>query len=101
MHVARKHLLQCGNRTLRAVLLQERKHRVHDHDRGDRDGELRHPGEERQDGAGPQEERERLHEVRRGTAVRLNVSGIVVATGTKGQRAEATVEVASVKKVSR
>lgn len=42
-----------------------------------------------------------LNELRPGTGVRLNVSGTVVATGTKGQRPEATVEVASVDKVRR
>jgi len=42
-----------------------------------------------------------LHDVRPGTAVRLNMSGRIVATGTKGQPMEATVEVAAVKRVRR
>jgi hypothetical protein len=68
--LARQQTAQLRDRTLCPVFLEEREQRVDDDDGGDRHGQLRHVGDQRQGGARPQQERERLHEVRRELARR-------------------------------
>jgi len=53
------------------VLLRERERAVDDHDDGDRNREVPHPGEERERRGGPEHEREEVDHLREQASERM------------------------------